>query len=382
MRSRQGGGQFLLPTVGMGRRYDADVTEDGHLRVVVDTAILRRPHTGTARWVNGLLSALGQIPTVDLEQASGPRRIGNGVLFRPINVTLQLLWYRFGIRRLADMRGADALLMPANHAANRGRIPHLVAILDVNFLTGPGTYGTLYTRYATWALRRSAQRADRLITISGFSRSEISRHLNVDPGRMSVVYPGLNQPALSTSPRPLDGSYALYVGVTEPSKNLALLLDAWAGTSPGGLALVLVGQPGHYHATLQKRAAELGGRVIVRGRVDQDELEAWYRGASVFMFPSRTEGFGFPPLEAMQRSVPVISSNCGSLPEVLGDAALYHGPDDASAVRELVERLMSNADLRQHQIDLGLARAALYRWDVAGEQIAQLIASMTAGSRR
>src|ERR1035437_404159 len=201
-------------------------------------------------------------------------------------------------------------------------------------------------------------------------------------GRISVVYPGLNPPRPVTTPPPLDGPYALYVAVTEPSKNLALLLDAWAETSPARLSLVLVGQPGHYHATLQARAAGLGGRVIVRGRVDQDELEAWYRGASVFMFPSRTEGFGFPPLEAMQRSVPVISSNCGSLPEVLGDAALYHGPDDATAVRELVERLMKNAELRQHQIDLGLARAARYRWDVAAEQTAQLIASMTHGSGR
>ena len=352
------------------------------MRVVVDTAVLRRPHTGTARWVNGLLDALNQLPTLDLEEANGPRRIGNGVLFRPINVTLQLWWYGFGIRHFADRRGADALLMPANNAANRGRIPQLVVILDTNFLTGPGTYGTLFTRYATWALKRSVRKADRLVTISGFSSSEISRHLKVDPERITVVYPGLYPPHTVTAPRSLAEPYALYVGVTEPSKNLALLLDAWSGTSPAGLPLVLVGHPGHYHETLLTRAAALGGRVMVRGRVDQDELEAWYRGASVFLFPSRTEGFGFPPLEAMQRSVPVVSSNCGSLPEVLGDAALYHGPDDVEGVRELVERLMSSAELRQHQIDLGLARAARYRWDVAAEQIAQLMSSMVASHRR
>jgi alpha-1,3-rhamnosyl/mannosyltransferase len=98
------------------------------------------------------------------------------------------------------------------------------------------------------------------------------------------------------------------------------------------------------------------------------------------MFPSRTEGFGFPPLEAMQRSVPVISSNSGSLPEILGNAALYHDPEDAPAVRELVERLMGDADLRQRQIDLGLTRAARYRWNVTAEQLAQLMASMAAGS--
>ena len=352
------------------------------MRVVVDTAVLRRPHTGTARWVNGLVDALAQIPTLDLERADGPRRIGNGLFFRPINVTRQQWWYGFGIRRLAERRGADALLMPAGYAARRGRIPQLVAILDVNFLTGPGTYGRLFTRYATWAMRRSAHNADRLVTISEFSRSEIGRHLGVDPERISVVYPGLHPPRPATSPSPLDGPYALYVGATEPSKNIGLLLDAWSDSSPAGLPLVVVGQPGHYHSTLQRRAADMDGRVIVRGRVDQDELEAWYRGASVFLFPSRTEGFGFPPLEAMQRSIPVVSSDCGSLPEVLGDAALFHDPSDAPAVRRHVERLMSDADLRRRQIDLGLERAARYRWDVTAEQMARLMASMAAESGR
>ena len=350
------------------------------MKVVVDTAILRRPHTGTARWVNGLLDGLGQIPTLDIRRADGPRRIGNGRLFRPINVARQLWWYYYGIRRLAGKCGADALLMPAGSAARRGRVPQLVAILDVNFLTAPGTYGKLYTRYTTWAMKRSARSADRLVTISAFSRAEISRHLDVDPERISVVYPGLYPPRTVTIPSPLDGPYALYVGVTEPSKNLGLLLDAWSDSSPAGLPLVIVGQPGHYHATLQRRAATMDGRVIVRGRVEQDELEAWYRGASAFMFPSRTEGFGFPPLEAMQRSVPVISSNSGSLPEILGDAALFHDPDDALAVRELVERLMGDADLRRRQIDLGLTRSARYSWNATAEQMVQLMSSMTAGS--
>ena len=350
------------------------------VKVVVDTAVLRRPHAGTARWVDGLLDALDRIPTMQLERAYGPRRIGNGVLFRPINVALQQCWYGFGIRRFAERRGADALLMPAGYSASPSRVPQIVAILDVNFLTQPGTYRPLFTRYMTWVFKRSVRNADLLVTISDFSRSEISRHLGVETERIAVVYPGLEAPMAGDFPRPLEGQYALFVGATETHKNLGLLLDAWSDSSPAGLTLVIVGQPGQYHSTLKERASALGGRVIVRGRATNEELEAWYRGASVFLFPSRTEGFGFPPLEAMQRSVPVISSSGGSLPEVLGDAALYHDPDDATAVRELVERLMGDADLRQRQIDLGLTRAARYRWDVAAEQMAQLLASMAAGS--
>ena len=345
------------------------------MRVIVDTAVLRRPHTGTARWVTGLLGALERTHALELEKSSGPRRIGSGVFFRPVNVLTQMWWYDHGIGRVATRRKADVLLMPAGYAAKRGRIPQVVVILDVNYLTGAGTYSPMFTKYATWIARRSVRRADRLVTISEFSRSEISRHLDIDPERIDVIYPGLHPPRPATTSSPLVEPYALYVGVTEPHKNLGLLLDAWSDSSPAGLKLVVVGQPGHYHPTLERRAAGLEGRVIVPGRVAQDELEAWYAGASVFMFPSRTEGFGFPPLEAMQRSVPVISSNCGSLPEVLGSAALFHGPDDAPAVRMLVERLTASPELRRRQIDLGLARAAVYRWDVAADRMAELLVS-------
>ncbi len=350
------------------------------MRVVVDTAVLRRPHTGTARWVNGLLRALGEVPTLELKGAEGPRRVGSGWLFRPANMALLRWWYEFGIGRTARKWGADVLLMPTGYAARRGPIHQVVAILDVNYLTQPGTYEPLFVKYATWAMGRAAREADRLITISAFSRSEISRHLHVDADRIEVIYPGLDPPQQGIFERPLDGPYALYVGATDMNKNLGLLLDAWSASSPAGLTLVIIGQPGRYHPTLLLRAGQMGGRVIVRGRVDDHALEAWYRGAAVFLFPSLVEGFGYPPLEAMQRSVPVISSSCGSLPEVLGNAAQYHSPDDVLAVRELVERLTGDAGLRQKQIDLGLAQAERYRWDAAASQMAEILASAALGT--
>lgn len=349
------------------------------MRVIVDTAVLRRPHTGTARWVSGLLSALGEVSTLEVEPAGGPRRVGNGWLFRPANLALTRWWYEFGIGRAARKFGADVLLMPTGYAARSGPIPQIVAILDVNYLTQPETYEPLFIKYATWAMGRAARDADRLVTISAFSRSEISRHLAVDPERIQVVYPGLHPPRNGTFPRPHEGPYALYVGATDANKNLGLLLDAWSDSSPAGLPLVVVGQPGRDHAALERRSGRMGGRVLLRGRVDDHELEAWYRGASVFMFPSRAEGFGYPPLEAMQRSVPVVASDCGSLPEVLGDAALYHGPDDAPMVRQLVEKLTGDTALRQRQVDLGLAQAARYRWDVAAARMAAIITSAARG---
>jgi glycosyltransferase involved in cell wall biosynthesis len=253
-------------------------------------------------------------------------------------------------------------------------LPQAVAVLDVNFLMEPTTYEAAHAKYLTWAVRRALRDADALITISEFSRSEICRHLGAEPNDVTVVYPGLDEPPFAVaSEAPMDRPYALWVGATEVSKNVGLLLDAWSGGMPGGLSLAIVGPPGRDHPTLTERASRLDAGIAIRGAVDDQELERWYRHAAVFLFPSRTEGFGFPPLEAMMRDVPVIAARAGSLPEVLGDAALFHDPDDYETLRSHVERLMQDAPLRHDQIHRGRDRAARYRWEAAGSQTAALL---------
>jgi len=286
----------------------------------------------------------------------------------------QRWWYEAGLRRLADQSDADVLLMPANMAARSGGRPQVVAILDVNFLTRPETYEPAHARYLTWAFRRAVRDADKLITISEFSRSEICHHLGAHPDDIMVVYPGLDPPPdVAQSAAPLDRPYALWVGATEVSKNVGLLLDAWSAGAPSGLTLALVGPPGRDHATLVRRAAHSGIDVVFRGQVDESELELWYRHATVFLFPSRTEGFGFPPLEAMLRGVPVIAANAGSLPEVLGDAALFHDPNDADTVRVHIASLMQDAHLRREMIARGRQRAARYQWASAAAGVAAIL---------
>jgi glycosyltransferase involved in cell wall biosynthesis len=315
------------------------------------------------------------MPSLEIARAAGPRRVGGGLLFRPINLARQRWWYEFGIRRAARGWGADALLMPAGYAARRGPTPQLVVILDVNYLTRPGTYEPLFARYASWVAGRSVRDADGLATISAFSRSEISRHLHVDPGRVSVVYPGLEPPPEGDFPRPIEAPYALYVGSTERHKNIGLLIDAWAETRPG-LKLAIVGQPGRDHARLSERAAGMGGRVLLTGRVGQAALEAWYRHASVFLFPSLTEGFGYPPLEAMQRGVPVVAASAGALPEVLGDAAGYHDPNDSAALASEIDRVLNDDALRRERIRRGREQAATFTWARTAADIVTLLNGM------
>jgi glycosyltransferase involved in cell wall biosynthesis len=346
------------------------------LRVGVDMSILRHPPSGSARWATGLLEALARDAGLDLHPWAGLRRLRRGGPIRKLaNLMRDEYWFRMALPRLARALPADVVLLPVNLSMPRGPIPQVVTILDVNFLSRPATYDSLYARYATWAFRRSVRDADRVTTLSAFSRAEISRHLSVDSDRIRVVYPGLSAapPASSVGPPPLTGPYALYVGATEPHKNVALLISAWGESSPGDLALAVVGHPGRDHRRLQRLAARMGGRVRIVGSVDPQTLERWYRGASVFLFPSMTEGFGYPPLEAMQRGIPVVAARAGALPEVLKDAALFHEIDDPGAVRALIERVVGSPSLRAELVAKGERLAKTYSWDATAAAMGNVL---------
>jgi glycosyltransferase involved in cell wall biosynthesis len=353
------------------------------IRVVVDGAILRRPATGISRYVNGLWRSLLDQPGVSGALGAGPRRIERGGrLHRLPNLALERAWYERGIIDVARQAGADVLLMPASIGARRTEIPQVVTMHDVNFLTRPGTYERGFVRYATWAYRRSARDADVLVAVSSFSRDEIARHLDVDPAPVRVIYPGLHPaPEGPFTKPPHERAYALFVGATEVHKNVSLLIDAWAASSPAGLDLAIVGQPGRDHESILARAEGLGGRVIVTGRADDEALERWYRHASVFVFPSRAEGFGYPPLEAMARGVPVIAARAASLPEVLGDAASYVDPDDPADLRRAVEELVDDIERREQRIARGRERAARYTWSEAAAAMTAILRMVAAGSR-
>jgi len=113
--------------------------------------------------------------------------------------------------------------------------------------------------------------------------------------------------------------------------------------------------------------------VLLVGSVDQAQLEAWYRNAVAFVFPSLTEGFGYPPLEAMQRGVPVIASRAGSLPEVLGDAAAYFAPTDPDELVSRISEVVDDAALRASMASKGLVQAAKYNWADAAAATAGLL---------
>lgn len=223
-----------------------------------------------------------------------------------------------------------------------------------------------------------AKRAERIITISEFSKSRIQKILKVPDSKILVAYCGLSEQFQQTvNPAPetinevrskynLPETYYLCLSTLEPRKNMMFLLDAYLELYRHGLIttkLVLAGRKGWKIDGLLEAVNMSGDSpVTVTGFIDDEDLPVIYRQARCFIFPSIYEGFGIPPLEAMSQGVPVISSDASSMREVLGDAAIYFKNRDADSLKKAMLYVEKNNALAD-RIEKGINRSRLFRYE-------------------
>jgi glycosyltransferase involved in cell wall biosynthesis len=167
-----------------------------------------------------------------------------------------------------------------------------------------------------------------------------------------------------------EGPFVLGVNTPDPRKNVPHAIHAFARAAREGhgipAAFVLTGSTGPGSDRIQQTIAEypdLTGRIIRAGYVPDEDLAPLYSDAAVFVYSSIYEGFGLPPLEAMQCGTPVITSNTSSLPEVVGDGGVILDPDDLDGLADAILRLSRNADRREALRQRALARAATFSWE-------------------
>jgi glycosyltransferase involved in cell wall biosynthesis len=345
--------------------------EDRGLRVGVDMSILRHPPAGTARYAVELLSAMRSTaaPSAKLMTVPGFPRAGRGHRVRRyFNLANDLIWWSAGAVATCAARRMDVWFCPANIlplALPRGQV---VTIHDVNYLLNPSAYDPGYRAYADRMFRHSARHADRILTDSRWSARQIETLLGAPADRIVVAYPGLEH-SLRVAPAQRDPdfpeTYAMFVGQTEPHKNIGLLLEAWRIGAPKGMHLVITGRAGRDDERLREIVARhsiLRELVHFTGGVDEPRLARLYEDATCFLFPSRTEGFGFPPLEAMARGVPTAVANSASLPEVTDGGALVFDPDDPQGVADICMRLADDVAERERLAGAGRIVAGRYVW--------------------
>lgn len=303
-------------------------------------------------------------------------------------------WYSFseqiGFSLLLYRLKFDLVHFPHFNVPLLYRRPFLVTIHDLILLHYPTLRNTTHGMFLYWfkylayrmVIASAIRRASHIITVSHFTEKDILKRYPVAAGKMSVTYEaadpfchfvsrkeggalfsslGLVEVSQGLTRDIIVKPYFLYVGNAYPHKNLEIFLTVAEKTPE--YTYVLVGKEDYFYARLKKRVEEKRIKNIVfSGFVTDRELAVLYRFAHLYIFPSLYEGFGLPPLEALSHGLPVLSSNRGSLPEILGEAALYFDPTDVSTLLQLIRRTYMDEEMKSMLRMKGYIRCAQFHF--------------------
>lgn len=280
---------------------------------------------------------------------------------------LPLLAARQHLQLLHGLAYAAPLLTP---------LPTVVTVHDLSFLHFPQAFHAGNRLYLSRITALSCRRARRVIAVSQATAADLTRLLGIPSTKIDVVYNGVDDlfhplpPHEITAIRAKQGwpeQFILCLGTLEPRKNHVVLLEAYAHyrhMSERPLPLLIGGGKGWYFQTIFERVKTLGleAHVHFLGFVPARTLPWLYNAASLFVYPSRYEGFGLPVAEAMACGIPAITSTASSLPEVAGDAAPTLDPDDPEALAAAMHAILSEPARAAIIQQKGLARARQFRW--------------------
>ena len=299
-------------------------------------------------------------------------------------------WVRLG-RRLPSLLTNEALVHATNQTLSfiKTSKPLVVTVHDIVEMLQPQDKMAFYVnRY----LYSGIERAEHVMVVSEYTKKTVMDYYGLPGDNISVIYNGVNRAVFypiehfketvgyKTLVRELGVTgkqpVILYVGSDHPRKNLPVALQAFAGLLPQYPQAVFLkvgaaGLPSGRAATLDT-VDKLSIREHVKfiGDVSDERLNELYNSADVFVFPSRFEGFGMPPLQAMASGLPVVTANITSLPEVVGQAALMHDPDDVAAFTASMLEIIQRQDVADRLAQAGIAQAKKFSWEEAAKATA------------
>ncbi len=246
---------------------------------------------------------------------------------------------------------------------------------DAQAFTRPESYAPAFRKWYHTVQPRLARRVRLLLTVSAFSARELEALEVVPKGKARVVHNGADHILRHASDPDILSKFGLQtqgfflaIGSLAPHKNLQMLVKAARQRNVGAPPLVIVGS-GNARVFGAEGLSD-GGGVRLIGRVSDAQLRGLYENALALLFPSRTEGFGLPPMEAMMCGCPVVAAPRGALPEICRQAACYVDPDDPEAWRVAMEKIAGCALERCERAEAGRAQSAAFTWKAAAERFA------------
>jgi len=383
------------------------------LRIVVDTR--RVSDFGIGTYIRNLICSLAKIDTSNFytlitsqpsvpEFAGLPANFSAALFQRKSKSGLAQLGYSAFLRRI----DADLFHIPLNAVPLWMPKPYLVTIHDMStllFAKESGYQNSLRRFY----LRRGLLRADRVMAVSSATRHDVVSVLGIPPSRIRVVYNApdsvfcpLTGPSGAAAYPPeiqlileryrIHYPFLLYVGRTNPQKNIPKLVEAFAVLRGEiqeyeryrDLRLIIIGDEISHNPALRQAVIQsrMEGSVRFLGFVPIDTLRAFYQSASAFVFPSLYEGFGLPPLEAMACGTPVVCSSVSSLPEVVGDAVMTVNPENVFDIARGVREVLLDFELRARLIGMGFEQVRKFSWDRTAMQVLQAYEEIASYKKR
>ena len=281
--------------------------------------------------------------------------------FRVDPMPFGLAWQQLVLPRIAS---EGVLWGPHGTIPLAMRSPAVVTLHDFSSLTMPHRHRVRTVLSFNAFIGPSLERASRIAAVSRAVAEEAVRWFGVARARIEIVPNGVDE--FFSPGDGSEGDYILFVGTLEPRKGIDDLVAAWESLPHPRPRLVLCGDRG-WRVTLPES-------IEVTGYVDRARLRDLYRHARAFVYPSRYEGFGIPPLEAMACGAPVIATRTGAIPDYAEGAALLVDPGDRDALRTALVRLLGDAPLRRELRARGVERARDYRWERSAALMTELLA--------
>jgi len=249
-------------------------------------------------------------------------------------------------------------------------IPFVLTVHDMTHERFPGSFNKF--DFSAKQKKMVALRADRIITISEFTKRNIIEILGIPAGKIDVIYHGnsLYPNNNSIKKTVLPKNYVLFVGQRNTYKNFEFFIKALSLLIKHDESLYIICAGGRKFSMKEFKLFEQLGiqNNILQMKVSDDVLAQLYSNAQVFVFPSLYEGFGIPVLEAFNCGCPALLSNRSSLPEIGGNAAIYFDPEDEQSLIFSLRKIIGNSDLRNELIKKGYERAKLFSWQITANK--------------
>jgi alpha-1,3-rhamnosyl/mannosyltransferase len=381
------GGSLIEEKSGTGQ--GEGVSGEKTIRVALDATAIGRGKTGNETYLRGLLEGWDQVrpegieltPMVS-EPSVAPNPLRGGAMEGGHTQSKQIAKSGFFKRHLCDLPRVRAeLKADLYHGVYWMRPwekgPYVLTVHDISFAVHPEWFRPGEAMFYTRMVRRAAERARKVITVSEFCRSEIMERWDLPADQVEATYEAARKVYRPAKKKISGPPTLLFVSAIHPRKNLGRLIRVWerlrAGRFPD-LRLRVVGPAGWLAGGdlgELKKAVAKGGAVWEGAKTDE-ELRQAYCESTMLVYPSLYEGFGLPPLEAMACGCPVACAKAGSLPEVCGGAAEYFDPRSEEEMMSAVGLVLGSEERREGLRKAGIVRAAEFSWERMAEETGEI----------